>query len=69
MFRKFLKSVVNIMSLYTDFGIYIFVSMIIPMNWTQDVNFVNDGYDILSFKNTERSYFTGTYWQWKKEWV
>lgn len=40
-------------------GFLFFVGHIIPVTFTQDTHFTNDGFDILSFKSN-LGYFTGT---------
>jgi len=46
-------------------GIYAYF---FPVYWTQDSNFVNDGYDLLSLKWNNTFYFYGTKRQVKRGW-
>ena len=43
-----------------------YISLVYPVSWSQDVYLSNNGYDIISLKNSGRAYFEGTYWQKEK---
>ena len=63
--RTLLKKLMTPFDLYVKFGVLIFVSFLFPVHWKQDALLKNNGYDLLSLKDTG-SYFTGTYWNWIK---
>jgi len=55
-----LKKIERILYVYNRWGWKAFYCIFFPVHWTQDSSFVNNGYDILTIKDTtKRSYFTG----------
>jgi len=43
------------------------VSLFYPVYWTQDLELRNRGFDLLSLRSSDRSYFRGTYWKVSRE--
>jgi hypothetical protein len=64
MMRRMVGTILNVPKLYVDYGIFIFIAMIVPVCWSQDINFKNNGYDIITLGTGKTGYFTGTYWEW-----
>ena len=69
--RTMLKHIISILKWFEIYGFKGIVSLVLPVYWSQDTEFVdrfvNDGYDVITFKQNGRSYFKGTYFQRMKK--
>jgi hypothetical protein len=52
----------RLLILIDRFGWKILVSFVFPVYWTQDFNFKNKGYDILTIFKHPSTYNRATYW-------
>jgi len=65
------KLIIRILKWWDIYGFKGIMSLIIPVYWSQDTEFpdrfVNNGYDIITFRQNGRAYFRGTYFQRMKK--
>lgn len=59
-----LKKFEHILCLYNRYSWKIIVSIFYPVYWSQDINFINEGYDIITIFDESTSWLRGTYWKW-----
>ena len=57
------KWIYRMLTLLQNFGWRGLYAILLPVYWRQDVEFKNNGYDILSIRDNTGSYFYGT---WKQ---
>jgi hypothetical protein len=53
---------VKLINLVNNLGWKVVISFVFPVYWSQDKNFKNNGYDILTIFKSNSSYNKATYW-------
>lgn len=60
-----MKTILALLTFWDSYGFKGLISLFFSVSWTQDINHINNGIDIISF-DKKAGYFTGTYFQRNK---
>lgn len=55
-----MKTIAKLLLRVANHGVIYLYALLFPVYWEQDIYFKQSGYDILSIKRGQRSYFRGT---------